>query len=259
VPAEPGEVIKGQLKCSTGVWRAQPDGSGLELLAWGIRNPYGMAFDEIGDLYVADNDFEEVGDRAIANDPDRVWRIRTARQPHGSVAAPEWFGFPDVCADGLPVWHETHLPTKGRPAQPLIQDPPPWAGPAAYLEKPHSCLTKMDFCRSEAFGPDCRGRLFLSEWGTAAPMNSPHPEDLDHGFKVVCVDVAAGTATDFVRNARPGPASAQGSAGIERPVDCKFHPDGRSLYVLDFGVAHIDEQKWLSYGHTGVLWRIRRR
>jgi glucose/arabinose dehydrogenase len=256
VKAHKGEVVKGELKCSSGIWRAQPDGSQMELLAWGVRNPYGMAFGEDGNLYVSDNDFEEMGDRAVAEDPDRIWRIDKARSPHGQAGTPDWYGFPDICADGLPVWHEQHLPTKGRPAQPLLQDPPPWAGPPAYLERPHSCMTKMDWCSSDAFGQ--RGRLFACEWGTLAPLNSPRPEDRDHGFKVICVDVAAGTAEDFVRNPQPGPASAQGTGGIERPVDCKFHPDGTSLYVLDFGLSPPDEAKHLSFGHTGVLWRITR-
>lgn len=30
--------------CPEGLWRCRPDGSGLELLAWGLRNPYGLAF-----------------------------------------------------------------------------------------------------------------------------------------------------------------------------------------------------------------------
>jgi hypothetical protein len=34
-----------------------------------------MVFAEDGELYVTDNDFEENGDPAIANDPDWVWRI----------------------------------------------------------------------------------------------------------------------------------------------------------------------------------------
>jgi hypothetical protein len=41
-------------------------------------------------------------------------------------------------------------------------------------------------------------------------------------------------------------------------VDCKFHPDGRSLYVLDFGLSPADAGKHMSFGHTGVLWRITR-
>lgn len=42
-PAKKGEVVKGELWCTTGVWRARPDGSDVELLAWGICNPFGMA------------------------------------------------------------------------------------------------------------------------------------------------------------------------------------------------------------------------
>lgn len=257
VGAKTDEVVEGALKCSTGVWRAQPDGSGLELLAWGLRNPYGMAFSEDGDLYVSDNGFVEAGERAIANDPDRIWRIRNARTPPGTVRTPDWYGFPDICADGLPAWDDNHLPERGRPARRLIAEPPVWAGPPVFVEFPHSGMAKMDFCRSDAFGH--RGRLFACEWGTLAPMTSPRPQDLDHGFKVISVDTAKGTAEDFVRNRHPGPASAHGTGGIERPVDCKFTPDGRSLYVLDFGVSHVDESMHVSYGHTGVLWRISRR
>jgi glucose/arabinose dehydrogenase len=254
VPAQPGEVVRGELRCSTGVWRAGPDGSGMELLAWGVRNPYGMAIDESGGLYVSDNDFEESGERAVAADPDRIWRVGTADLPHGMVTTPDWFGFPDVCADGLPAWHESHLPARGRAATPLLADPPPWAGPAVYLARPHSAMARMDFCRSDAFGH--RGALFACEWGTLATMTSPRPEDLRNGFKVVAVDVTAGTAVDFVRNARPGPASVAGTGGIERPVDCAFSPDGGSLYVLDFGVAAVEEAGMFSYARTGVLWRV---
>jgi hypothetical protein len=100
-----GQVVRGEVKCSSGIWRADPDGSGMELLAWGVRNPYGMVFGEDGQLYVSDNDFEETGDRAIRDDPDRIWRIDAARTPHGQVQRPAWYGFPDICADGLPVWH----------------------------------------------------------------------------------------------------------------------------------------------------------
>lgn len=258
VPSEPGEVVPGRLKCSSGLWRSHPDGSGMELLAWGLRNPYGMAFGEDGELYVSDNDFEEKGERAVAEDPDRIWRIGTVKQPHGTVETPEWYGFPDYAGDGLPVWHESHAPRKGKAAEPLIENPPPMAGPAVHLATPHSCMTKMDVCRSEAFGGGYRGRLFQCMWGTLAPFNTPRPEHLDNGFNVTCVDVTTGEAEPFLRNPEPGPASRHpGRGGIERPVDCKFSPDGRSLYVLDFGAVQVSEGHMLSYGHTGVLWRVR--
>jgi hypothetical protein len=213
----------------------------------GWHEPGGPVFGPDGLMYRGDR-----RPRRRRRPPDL--HIPKAREPFGSVIVPDWYGFPDICGDGLPAWHDSHRPSRGKPAMQLIADPPPWAGPAAYLEKPHSCMTKMDFCRSDAFGH--RGRLFACEWGTLAPMNSPRREDLEHGFKVISVDVRAGTAEDFVRNDRPGPASALGTGGIERPVDCAFAPDGRSLYVLDFGVARVEETTMLSFARTGVLWRI---
>ena len=255
VPAEKGEVIKGELWCNTGVWRSQPDGSDPELLAWGLRNPLGLAINEQGELYASDNDFEEKGDRAIAEDPDCVWHISNATQPYGSITVPDWYGFPDICHDGLPAWHEKHLPNRGVAAEPLIENPPRWAGPAAWLEKPHSAMAKMDFSPSDEFG--FRGELFVCEWGTMAPLNTNRPEALERGFKVVRVNTDTGTAETFLQNRQPGAASYHpGTGGIERPVSCRFSPDGRDLYVLDFGVAGLNENLMVVYGHTGVLWRI---
>ncbi|WP_205500741.1 PQQ-dependent sugar dehydrogenase [Rufibacter psychrotolerans] len=256
-PAQKGEVVKGELYCNSAVWRSRPDGTDMELLAWGIRNPFGMAMNEAGELYVSDNDFEEKGERAIANDPDRIWHLKIAREPFGTVKTPAWYGFPDLCGDGLPVNHETHLPSRGTPAELLLENPPEWAGPAAFLEQPHSCMCKMDFSRSEAFG--YKGELFVAEWGTLAPLNSPRPEDLDHGFRVIRVDVEKGTAQPFMHNQKMGPATAFGSGGIERPVSCKFSPDGKDLYVLDFGVDKVTPGNMMGFAHTGVLWKISRK
>ncbi|WP_241535908.1 PQQ-dependent sugar dehydrogenase [Indiicoccus explosivorum] len=254
-PAEKGERIKGELWCTTGVWRSRPDGSDPELIAWGIRNPYGMAFNEDGELYISDNDMEEKGERAVAKDPDRIWHIRNAKKPHGTVEVPDWYGFPDIAATGLPVWHENHLPKKGKPAEPLLENPPAWAGPPAYLEKPHSCMTKMDFCTSGQFGH--KGKLFACEWGTMAPFNSPREEDLSHGFRVMKIDTETGEGEPFVYNRvlKTGPPAA----GLARPVDCKFSPDGKSLYILDFGAVKVAEGHMLAYAHTGVLWRVVKR
>lgn len=253
--AEEGEVIRGRLKCSSGLWRCHPDGGGLELLAWGLRNPHGLAFDEGGELYASDNGYEEQSERAVADDPDRIWHIRNARSPRGSIATPDWYGFPDLCGDGLPVWHESHRPHKGKPAEPLLQDPPAWAGPAAFLEEPHASECHMEFCHSDAFGH--RGSLFLAQFGTYALLNTPDPAALERGFCVKRVDVAGGTGEPFLRNRKPGPASYHpGCGGLERPVDCKFHPDGRSLYVLDFGVTAVAPTHVVAYARTGVLWRV---
>jgi glucose/arabinose dehydrogenase len=258
VKAEKGEKIEGELWCTTGVWRARPDGSDVELLAWGIRNPFGMAMNEQGELYISDNDYEEKTERAVGADPDRIWHVKSASLPHGSVQTPEWYGFPDVCGDGLPMWADEHRPIRGQAAEPMLQDPPPWAGPAAFLFEPHTGMAKMDFCRSDAFGH--RGELFACLWGTMAPLNSIRPERLNNGFQVVRCNTKTGAVEPFFRNRQPGPASYhEGSGGLERPVDCKFAPDGRTLYVLDFGRSVLTQNLMVSYGHTGSLWKITRK
>ncbi|HKU38058.1 MAG TPA: hypothetical protein VJR89_07925 [Polyangiales bacterium] len=257
--AEPKERIPGELWCSTGLWRCTLDGGQPELVAWGLRNPFGMAFSESGDLYVSDNDYEEKGERAVAQDPERVFRIKGAREPHGSISTPEWFGYPDIAGDGLPVWDEKHHPTRGVPATQMIENPPPWAGPAVWLGEPHTGLGKLDVCPTDAFGSGLRGKLFLALFGSYAPLNSPRTEQVTNGYGVLQIDPASGESQMFLQNLQPGPASARpGTGGLERPVDCKFSPDGRSLYVLDFGVNAADPSKVVAYGHTGVLWRVTR-
>lgn len=171
---------------------------------------------------------------------------------------PEWFGYPDYCGDGLPVWHEKHLPIRGKAAEPFLVDPPPLAGPAAYLFEPHTALGKLAFSRSDEFG--FRGQAFVCQFGTYAPLNSNREKYLRNGFQVVRVDFEAGTHEPFMRNPQGGPASGNpGSGGLERPVDCAYHPDGRSLYVLDFGNNTANKSYVLAYAHTGVVWRITKR
>jgi glucose/arabinose dehydrogenase len=262
VPARKGEVVKGELWCNTCIMRSQPDGTEPELLAWGVRNPWGMTFSEDGELYVADLCMEEKGARPVGEDPGRIWHIKNATEPHGSVGTPDWYGFPDYCGDGLPVWHEKHRaevgPITGQHPEPLIEDPPPLAGPAVFLNEPHTGNGKIEFCASDDFG--YRGRLFLCQFGTYYPLNTMREDRATNGFNVVAIDLENPEEPEvFMRNRQPGPVSAHpGSGGIERPVDVKFHPDGQSMYVLDFGLHAITNKYIWAYGHTGVLWRVTR-
>ena len=257
VPAKKGEVVKGELWCNTGIWRCKPDGTEVELIAWGVRNPWGMVFGDDGELYVADLCMEEKDPRPVGQDPGKIWRITSARQPHGTVKVPDWYGFPEICGDGLPVWHDAHAPRRGPRPTPLIENPPEWAGPAVYLNEPHTGNGSLDYCRYDAFGH--RGELFLCQFGTYWPLNSMRPEHEHNGFNVVRVDPKTGTGVEFMRNRLPGPASAHpGTGGLERPVDCTFSPDGKSLYVLDFGLNTALKSNLFAYAHTGVLWRVTR-
>ncbi len=63
--------------CRGGVFRCWPDGSGLELVFEGLRNPQGLAFDDMGDLFTGDNNCD-AGDPArfcfLPEHGDAGWR-----------------------------------------------------------------------------------------------------------------------------------------------------------------------------------------
>ena len=70
-----GEKIKGNLFCNACILSTKPDGTDLKVVAWGIRDPEGLAFDKDGKLVVTVQGDDERGSRPIANDHDRIYKI----------------------------------------------------------------------------------------------------------------------------------------------------------------------------------------
>lgn len=240
-----GQVIRGDSKASGAVLSCLPDGSDLRVVAWGLRNPYGLAFAPDGRLFATEHGSDERGARFIVGDPDDLYEIRDGA----------WYGWPDF-ASGVrlddPRWGEGG---KGRePVLAAFPDPDP-PKPVASFET-HAAANGLDFPRDGDFG--FAGQAFVALFGDLAPVTTVR-QVVPSGFKVVRVDPESGAITDFAVNRTQGPASKLFHGGFERPSHCAFGPDG-ALYVVDFGEIKIAPEKGgirIKQG-TGALWRIRR-
>jgi glucose/arabinose dehydrogenase len=242
----PGQVIKGNVRCNGSVLRCNPDGTELELVAWGLRNPYGIAFHPDGRLFATEHGIDERNNRHIIGDLEDFYEITEGA----------WYGWPDF-ASGIrlddPYWGE---PGRGRGRGPVIAEHPDPEPPKPFANFPqHSGPNGVDFSRDAAFGFE--GDAFVALFGDLTPVTSRLTTP--SGFKVVRVDMGTGEVIDFAVNNINGPASRLPHAGMERPSHCQFGPDG-SLYVVDFGEISIAPEKGgiRVWEGTGTLWRIRR-
>jgi glucose/arabinose dehydrogenase len=242
---EPGERIRGSAKASGAILSSQPDGSDLRVVAWGLRNPYGLAFHPDGRLFATEHGSDERGARWIIGDLDDFYEIRDGA----------WYGWPDF-ASGVRLdddrWGKGGLGREPVLASFPDQDPPK---PVASFEA-HAGANGFDFSRDDSFG--FRDEAFVALFGDLAPITTPR-QVVPSGFKIVRVDPASGAIADFAMNRVQGPASKLFHGGFERPSHCVFGPDG-ALYVVDFGEIKIALEKGgirMKQG-TGAVWRIRR-
>jgi anaerobic selenocysteine-containing dehydrogenase len=129
--------------------------------------------------YVADylGIVRSANEQFVAGCEVMIGHVKNASRPHGSVEKPDWYGFPDIAGDGLPVWHEAHRPNRETPAEPLLENHPEWAGPAAFLFEPHTGMAKMDFCRSDEFGftSTPRSSRSIASWRSWRSTSCPSP------------------------------------------------------------------------------------
>ena len=240
-----GQVISGSSKASGAVLRADPETGAVEVVAWGLRNPYGIAFHPDGRLFASEHGSDERGARYIVGDPDDFYAIEEGR----------WYGWPDF-ASGIrlddPHWGEAGI--NREPVLAEFPEPEPPKPVASF--QTHAAANGFDFVRDRAFG--FSGQAFVALFGDLAPITSAR-QVVPAGFKVVRVDPDSGTIADFAVNRIQGPASKLRHGGFERPSHCAFGPDGQ-LYVVDFGEINIAPEKGgirIKEG-TGAVWRIRR-
>ncbi len=137
----------------------RPDGSGLRVVAKGLRNAYGLAFRPgTRDLYASVNEQDELGTRDDPEPAETVVRVRQGAD----------YGWPRC-------W----------PSARLLQLVGSCGGvtpAAAYLE-PHSSADGIAFYTGKTYPAAYRGDLFVAEWGQYLEKR--------FGRRVVRVELAA--------------------------------------------------------------------
>lgn len=242
---EQNGVVPGRVPCSGAIMKVSPNGGPPELVAWGLRNPFGLAFSPEGRLFVTENGFDVRGSRPVWGGPDVLWKI----DPGG------WYGWPDYSGGESIVKPRYKYPGKPQPQPVLAEFPQKPPKPVTWFGA-HSSSNGLDFSRNPAFG--FVGDAFVAQFGDMTPPTGKVLTPV--GYRIVRVNPTDGVIEDFATNkgSRNGPASLLQHGGLERPVAVRFDPQGTALYVVDFGIMATGDEGPKPQRGTGVIWRITR-
>jgi glucose/arabinose dehydrogenase len=272
----PGQRIEGTNKCGGSILVFDPaDAEGtIRPYAWGFRNLLGLAWDEeTGAMYAAQNGYDIRGSRPVQDEYDPVYRVEEGT----------WYGVPDFSAALEPLTDPRFEPPEQYQAMVFVDGEPQGKTLGFVIDHEASGLTPPDPSLVVSLHPfnsspsmidvapevwgDFAGDLFVAEWGDLAPPTNPVRGKNPAGYRVVRVDPETGETMPFVRNAQPGPASAQNAQGqgLDRPFEVEFGPDD-ALYIVDYGVVVIDmslkeqqnEPPYREMAGTGAIWKVTR-
>jgi glucose/arabinose dehydrogenase len=261
-----GQSIQSHLRSSDkpngAVYSCRLDGAELEVRAFGLHNPRGVAVDENGHPFVSNDGMQVRGSRPVLNDPDVVV----------SVGRGNFFGAPDFSTTGHPITDPEYRPPLSflaphgydelsqlidREASGL-RLPDDFSVLVAGVFPSQSGAAKMAFVPPDGPFKDLSGSIVVALDGDRAPFATGGLKLLGAvGGKVAIIDRGAKQVRDFLRNTAGVPASQQpyGTVALERPCDVKFGPDG-SLYILDFGRMDNNGPVPRYYPGTGAIFKL---
>lgn len=242
-PTTQGQVIKGSIPCTGSILRIPLKGGNPELVAWGLRNPFGLALSPSNKVFITENAYDERGSRPVWGAGEVLWEIKDGT----------WYGWPDF-SEGKPIEsHEFKVPGEGL-VKPLLQKHPQTPPKPTAILGVHASACGLDFSKNTSFGYE--GEAFIAEFGDMAPTVGKTLAPV--GFKVVRVNVETGVVMDFAVNkgSKNGPASWLGKNGLERPVAIKFDPKGQAMYIVDFGIVKMTDNGAVPIQKTGNIWKV---
>jgi glucose/arabinose dehydrogenase len=228
----PGQRIAAQLPCTASIMRCDPNGSNLELVAWGLRNAYALGFLPDGRFLAIDQGADDRGSRPVGNAPDLLFEVR-----QGS-----WYGWPDFIG-AEPITDSRFIPERG-PAPSFVlanhDALPPPERPLLRFD-PHVGAVKFSVVPGKA---DVQAdSLIVALFGDERPITAPPGPRA--GRAVARVDLRSWTVHAII------------GEPLVRPIDVGFHPSTGELYVLDFGSFEVDARRGvIADPESGVLWRF---
>ncbi|MEX2291577.1 MAG: hypothetical protein WD794_14795 [Mycobacteriales bacterium] len=227
-----GHRIPGQVPATAAVMRCRPDGTGLEVVAWGLRNAWALGFLPDGRLLAIDQGADDRGSRPVGAAPDALFEVRPGA----------WYGWPDFVA-GRPVTDPRFLPGCGPEPVFLLahhDELPPPERPLVEFA-PHVAAVKFDVYPE---GSRYAGQLLVALFGDEAPMTVPGG-GASVGRALVRVDTGEWTVHPVALDAE-----------LARPIDVRFDPADGTALVLDFGRFEMTEQGVRAEPGSGALWRL---
>ena len=186
------------------ILEANPDGTGLRVYAWGIRNPVGIAVDsQTGELWASVNERDQLGDNLP---PDYITQV----QDGGFYGWPWYY----IGANQDPRHRGKHPELRDKVIVPDV------------LLEPHNASLEMVFYQGEQFPKEYRGDIFAAEHGS-------WNKTVRTGYEVVRVPLKNGKATGEYEHFVSGFVTSDRQVW-GRPVGVAVARDG-SLMVTDDG------------------------
>jgi len=238
----PYETRKKYIKASGSILMANLDGSNLEQVAWGFRNPSYLKFDNTGQLFVANNGYNATGSRPIENATDDFFHVSPGL----------WYGWPDY-SGGESVNLPRFTPSGGIQPNLLLKNQPNLP-PKPFVSFPaNSNIRGFDFNYNKNFGP--YGDVYIVEFGSTVHTKIGEPISYaGAGHRISKIDMKSRTISTFAINKSGFSTSLSKEGGFERPTHLIFGPDG-AMYIVDLGLNIINNPDAF-IPNSGVIWRV---